>query len=442
MRVHRIAASIAMVASLALLAAGCATTKAQPLPPLPKDSSPEVQGAYQGARAAYEKCNERYLEAQAPWQLYPAAGGGAVALVALGTAAGLVSVPDFDSGTRVGIVGGLGALGLLGAGVAALMTDSTFSQWDRADAYQRGLQLGNDRAAEAIAAQDAMALTELTRLLNEDCRVVDLTTGEVAASTVIKDMDRWRDHAHKLEAERADVTGELAKSREGLFFAEAARGKAEQRVTELEGELALRDSQNAGLRGELQRLEEEQASLSKAKQKLLDEKRKLEEQTTHYEDLARALQQEVKDGRVALRRLRDGVIVEMPNKVLFPSGSAELNEVGQQTLAAVAGAIKEIKDRRIRIEGHTDNVPTGKNVPFASNWELSAARAITVTKFLQAQGVNPSTMSAEARGEYAPIASNGSADGRARNRRIELYLVPRPVGDKDAVGVGDAGKVD
>jgi chemotaxis protein MotB len=403
---------------------------------LPKDSSPEVQGAYQGARAAYEKCNERYLEAQAPWQLYPAAGGGAVALIALGTAAGLVTVPDLDGGTRAGVVGGLGALGLLGAGLAALMTDSTFTQWDRADAYQRGLQLSNDRAGEAIAAQDALALTELTRLLNEDCRVVDLTTGEVAASTVIKDMDRWREHARKSEGHERAARATLAKVGEAREQAEAARSTAEQRVTQLEGELAMRDSQNAGLRGELARLEEEQASLSSAKQKLLDEKRRLEEKTTHYEDLARALQQEVKDGRVALRRLRDGVIVEMPNKVLFPSGSAELNDVGKQTLGAVAGAIREIKDRRIRIEGHTDNVPTGKNVPFASNWELSAARAITVTKFLQEQGVNPSTMSAEARSEYAPIARNSSADGRARNRRIEIYLVPRPVGDKEAVDLG------
>ncbi|MFH1807166.1 MAG: OmpA family protein [Pseudomonadota bacterium] len=425
-----------LLIGIALLSASCATTKAQPLPPLPKDSSPELQGAYQGVRTSYEKCNERYLEAQAPWQLYPAVGGGVVAVASVGTAAGLMTVQSFDAGTRAGVVGGLGALGLLGAGVASLMTDSTFGQWDRADAYQRSLQLANDRVGEAIAASNALALTELTRILNEDCRVVDLTTGEVAAATVIKDMDRWRDHVAKIEAQRTSLGEELATSREGLFQAESGRGKAEQRLAQLEGAMAQQESQNASLRGELRRLEEEQALLSKAKQKLLDDKRKLEEKNNHYEELAKALETEVKDGRVALRRLRDGVIVEMPNKVLFPSGSAELNEMGQKTLAAVGGAIKEIKDRRIRIEGHTDNVPTGKNVSYASNWELSAARAITVTKFLQEQGVTPSLMSAEARSEYAPIAKNSSATGRARNRRIEIYLVPKPVGDKEAVDLG------
>jgi chemotaxis protein MotB len=114
--------------------------------------------------------------------------------------------------------------------------------------------------------------------------------------------------------------------------------------------------------------------------------------------------------------------------VLFPSGKAELNEAGLETLNAVAEAIKNLKDRRIRIEGHTDSVPVGKKSEFASNWELSSARALAVTRYLQDLGVDPSRMSAEARSQYAPAVSNKSRTGRARNRRIEIYLVPLPAG--------------
>ena len=164
------------------------------------------------------------------------------------------------------------------------------------------------------------------------------------------------------------------------------------------------------------------------KKKLLEEKKKLEAKTNHYEEVASALQTELKDGKIALRRLQNGVVLELPNAVLFPSGKAELNEAGLDTLKSVGEAIKSLKDRRIRIEGHTDSVPVGSNSDFASNWELSSARALAVTRYLQDLGVDPSRMSAEARSQYAPAATNASKTGRARNRRIEIYLVPLPAG--------------
>ncbi len=425
----------ALLATLALASAACATVLPQPLPPLPKDAPAELGGAYQGARAAYQRCGDDYVQAQAPWETYAAAGSGSVAVVSVGTAAGLMSLNDFDAGTRASITASLGTLGLVSGGLATLFGATTLRQWDRAEAYERQLKLANDRVAEAIAGNDTLALTELTRVLNEDCRVVAGSTGAPAAIGIVQDVERWRGDLRRSEAERGELASQLRQSRQSGAKAKLGRGNAEQRLRDSEDQLARRESENAGLRGELARLEEEQASLSKKQQKLLDDKRKLEATSTRYEEVAQALAQEVKQGRVALRRLRNGVIVEMPNKVLFPSGSAELNELGQQTLSAVAAAIKQLADRRVRIEGHTDNVPVGKKLDFASNWELSAARAITVTTHLQEQGVAPSIMSAEARAEYAPIASNSNPTGRARNRRIEIYLLPKPTGDREASGL-------
>ena len=424
--------------TLVPLAVACATVTPAPLPPLPKDSAPEVAGAYRGAQTVYARCSDDYLAAQWPWQTYPTLAGGVVAVGAVGTATGLVGFANLERNAALATVAGLGTLGVVGSGLAVLFGVETWRQWQRNEAYKQVLDVANGRTAEAISGRDALALTELTRILNEECRAVASTNESADAFLVLQDEQRWRDTVDKLESERNRFVAELDQAQQDL---NGVRGQANAdavRIRGLEGAVAERESQNASLRGELSRLQEEQATLSKKQQQLLDDKRKLEEQTTHYSELETALKAEVDQGRVALRRLRDGVVVEMANKVLFPSGSAELNEVGKKTLQAVAGAVRNLTDRRVRIEGHTDNVPVGKDLPYASNWELSAARAITVTKFMQENGVSPSNMSAEARSEYAPIAPNSDDAGKSRNRRIEIYLVPKPLGSTEAIKVEGA----
>jgi chemotaxis protein MotB len=89
--------------------------------------------------------------------------------------------------------------------------------------------------------------------------------------------------------------------------------------------------------------------------------------------------------------------------------------------------LKGVTDKAIRIEGHTDNVQItgGLTRVFPSNWELSAARAINVTKFLQQQGLDPAYLSAAAFAEHKPVADNSTREGKAKNRRIEITLVAR-----------------
>jgi chemotaxis protein MotB len=83
------------------------------------------------------------------------------------------------------------------------------------------------------------------------------------------------------------------------------------------------------------------------------------------------------------------------------------------------------EDKAIRIVGHTDNVPISKAAQkvFPSNWELSAARATTVVRFLQQAGIAPERLIATGRAEYAPVAPNDSPEGRQKNRRIEITLI-------------------
>jgi chemotaxis protein MotB len=122
--------------------------------------------------------------------------------------------------------------------------------------------------------------------------------------------------------------------------------------------------------------------------------------------------------------LRGGLmIMKLPSGVLFASGKADLSAEGKAVLTEVANVLKEFPDRRFVIGGHTDNVPL-KGSKYKDNWELSTARALTVTKFLIQAGVSPKSLSAAGYGEFDPIGDNNTDEGKAENRRIEIVLVP------------------
>ena len=108
--------------------------------------------------------------------------------------------------------------------------------------------------------------------------------------------------------------------------------------------------------------------------------------------------------------------------VLFASGRAELKPTAFPPLGRLAEALKKVPNP-IQIEGHSDDQPLGRNSPFKTNWELSAARAFSVLRYLQEKGVPPSRLSAIGYGEFKPLRPNDSAENRAINRRIEISLV-------------------
>jgi chemotaxis protein MotB len=117
--------------------------------------------------------------------------------------------------------------------------------------------------------------------------------------------------------------------------------------------------------------------------------------------------------------------VNLVDKVLFDSGSAEIRKEGQDALAKVADVLKNYPEKGILVEGHTDNVPVRGALKsrYPSNWELSAARATTVARFLSEKGVTPARVSAIGFGEYRPVAANDTPDGKRQNRRIEISML-------------------
>jgi chemotaxis protein MotB len=170
------------------------------------------------------------------------------------------------------------------------------------------------------------------------------------------------------------------------------------------------------------RLEEEVTKISREKEEEIARVR-----ATH-DDMLKAMQKEVEQGQVKITQLADRLSLNIVDKILFPSGEDQISEQGKEVLKRVGAVLKQARDKTIRIEGHTDNIPIAKPLKtrFATNWELSTARASNVVRFLQDEaGIDPASLEAVGMGEHHPIASNKTARGRSQNRRIEIILFPR-----------------
>lgn len=143
--------------------------------------------------------------------------------------------------------------------------------------------------------------------------------------------------------------------------------------------------------------------------------------------ISTSLKDEIAAQNIEIVEMEDTLKVVFIDKILFDSGSVEINEKGKQLLLVVAESVRANKDAGIRVEGHTDNKPLGPTLKerFPSNWELSVARAAAVVRFLQKEGrLPPQSLSAHGYSFYRPVAANKNREGRRQNRRIEIILDP------------------
>ncbi len=153
---------------------------------------------------------------------------------------------------------------------------------------------------------------------------------------------------------------------------------------------------------------------------------KLEKATQTYQDLQKKLEKEIQEGRVQITEMKNRLTMTMVDKIIFPSGSADISKEGEKVLDKVISILKDVKDKRIQVEGHTDNVQivSALKKRFPTNWELSTARATEVVRYLQKGGIDPHMLSATGYAEYMPVAPNDTEEGRHKNRRIEIVLLP------------------
>ena len=130
---------------------------------------------------------------------------------------------------------------------------------------------------------------------------------------------------------------------------------------------------------------------------------------------------------IHVQKVERGVSVILVDSLLFESARADLKSESREILMEIATVLNEV-DNQIIIEGHTDNLPINTYM-FASNWELSTARAVVVTRFLvEYAGVNPTRISAQGYGEYRPMVLNDTAEGKAKNRRVNILILNKSEG--------------
>jgi chemotaxis protein MotB len=190
----------------------------------------------------------------------------------------------------------------------------------------------------------------------------------------------------------------------------------------------------AGLRAQVADLtvirDQLQRSGADLAQKVAEKENELVALRSTQDELVAELKGEIADKTVQVERIRDQLRVDMVDEVLFDSGEATLKPAGVAVLRKIGGVLAKATDRRVEVQGHTDDVPIAGALAkrFPTNWELSAARATNVVRFLQEEAkIDPTRLSAAGHAEFRPRASNDSEAGRRQNRRIEILLVPLPV---------------
>jgi chemotaxis protein MotB len=281
---------------------------------------------------------------------------------------------------------------LLAAGLSAcsVMQGTYQKKVDEADMLAKRLS-ALERKHDDLIAENAVLKADLARMTLQNEK---LTT----------DLSYASDQRDKADADKEELDRILRSRSDSLS----------QSIVELRRKIDDLDAENA-------KLKEENASLVKAREE------QVQKVSSTYESLLEKMKSEISKGQVTISELKGKLTVNMVDSILFDSGKAEVKKGGLEILGKVISILKDVNDKSIRIEGHTDDVPISRALArrYPTNWELSAARAINVARHLQEQGIDPGQLSAVAYGEWKPVATNDTAEGKAKNRRIEIILVPK-----------------
>ena len=248
--------------------------------------------------------------------------------------------------------------------------------------------------------------------------VLALAAGCVTRGTyseVVRECDQFRDESARrgkrielLEASNVALSDERLALIDEIEDFRQTREALEEKVDALDQE-----------RGELE------TNLRKRESEVARRAEEVEQLRQTYEGLVGDLESEVAAGRIEIDRLREGLRLNLSQEILFASGSAQLNRRGRAVIGKVAERLATVA-QRIEVQGHTDGVAIAGALAgrYPTNWELAGARAASVVRVLGEFGVPPSQLSAVSFGQFRPVAPNDTPEGRARNRRIEIRLLP------------------
>ncbi|MCF8273854.1 MAG: OmpA family protein [Flavobacteriaceae bacterium] len=193
--------------------------------------------------------------------------------------------------------------------------------------------------------------------------------------------------------------------------------------------LAQLEAKEQALAAENQRLENLKKALEERSNRVAELEKVISDKDAAMTALKDAISRALTDfeGKGLTVEQRDGkVYVSMENKLLFSSGSWAVGTEGKRAVQQLGSVLGKNPDIAVLIEGHTDNVPYQGNAQLSGNWDLSTKRATAIVNILRENAaINPENLTAAGRGEFAPIATNDTPEGKAKNRRIEVILTPK-----------------
>jgi flagellar motor protein MotB len=192
------------------------------------------------------------------------------------------------------------------------------------------------------------------------------------------------------------------------------------------------DDANAALAGALADNDKEKDQLATLQTQIADLQKEKDMAAQMSKSLENELRSDLESKDVTISKLQGKLTVNILDRVLFDSGEAVLKPDGEAVLAKIAALLAAHPTLKIHVIGHTDNVPI--RARFASNWELSTARALAAVHFLtERAGIDPRRVGAVGYGEFRPVADNSTAEGRAKNRRIAITILPDELAGADTV---------
>jgi chemotaxis protein MotB len=232
-------------------------------------------------------------------------------------------------------------------------------------------------------------------------------------NATVKDRDAQK---QKLAATESDLDQERAKHRKDVDARDARLLMLTNKLESLGQNVSRLETERGNLGGELEQAQKRMEELKKAQAQAEARAAQFRKLVTQFKALTDAgkLQVEIRENRM---------IVRLGDKILFDPGKTDLKPEGRDALTQVTAVLKSLPNRNFQVAGHTDNVPI-KSKRFRSNWDLSTARAVEVTNFMIAAGMEPKRLSAAGYADQSPVAPNDSSDNMAKNRRIEITLVP------------------
>ena len=220
-----------------------------------------------------------------------------------------------------------------------------------------------------------------------------------------------------LQGQLHDLTGERDHLREQFEGMQASNATMAHRLEELGQNVSQLQAQGQQQATALTEAQQREAELRRRQQLA-------EARLSTYRNMVAQFQSMISAGQLRVRTVRGRMVIELPAGILFDSGRAELRAEGQQVLRQVAAVLAQIRERDFLVAGHTDNVQLGHGGHFADNWELSAARALNVVRFLAANNVAAVHLGGAGYAEYQPARPNDTDENRAQNRRVEVILMP------------------